>query len=880
MLALASPQHERVPLADKENVAAAAPGLCAADKPATPAAAEPLSRSGSTPPPGKVSALARMFAARVQSSEAAPTAARGSNAERVAAIRRRFSLVAQSHTATALRLPGSIASFALRTVPDDINAALQVSVVAPRVDDAARLRAEVNQLQTQLIKHVAEVSLLRAMLSEATAAAAPAVAAEAAEAAEVGHDDIAALASRLVDAERAEGELDAAADEIAALEEALEAAEADAEEAAAAVDAAAARAHELQGELTAARAAAEKDAACAREQAAMLQADLQEAMQRADAADNRVAAAMQSVAESQAMELSNARASADSTSAAAAAETAQLREALEQMTASAAAARAEAAAQEARFSALLAASERRAALAESEAASHAELAAAASQRAEVSLAQVAAAKAETATAQAVAAVAQARADGAEACARSAEQDAARVCDEAAAAKAAAAAETAAAESAKSVAAVMRDALSLAAKDVFAARTAAAQLRRRNTKLEARRAEIAASMTALMQKVANLGSAMGGPQATAEVRQPAELLRISAQVKLLALDAEMTGHSSGSVAGSDVDAGEVETSSELRTCSAADADLASLQLRLWELTSENERLHGALAAALPAEQCRALRAGGTSTPMRQDKEALEEQLSVLLAERTAANASFAAAKREVTHLKQRLALLESEHEAALAAADEYAATAQRLAARVGQLEAALVAVHAVVESDAQPEMADAEAACTTPTACRKRGDAVLARALAEESGCTSEADESYSEDACSSPSAADLVAGCDPLRMSRAEALLARATATPTVTFSLDGGFESAAESDTPCTSALTAAASTPSPLNLCRGDVLLARAAAPSACGSAPHGRASYCADDETTDCDDSSLTFTPRAAGPAALDCPGSVCSAACSYA
>lgn len=837
-MALASPQHERMALSDrddKENCAAAAPGLCAVEKAATPAAAEPLSRSGSTPPPGKVSALARMFAARVQSSEAAPAAARCSNVERVAAIRRRFSLVAQSHTATALRLPGAIASFALRSVPDDMNGSLQVSVVAPRVDDASRLRAEVNQLQTQLIKHVAEVSLLRAMLSEATAAAAPAVAAEAAE---VGHDDIAALASRLVDAERAESELDAAADEIAALEEALEAAEADAEEAAAAVDAAAARAHELQGELTSARAAAEKDAACAREQAASLQAALQEAMQRADAAESRAAAAAQSAA----------------TSTGAAAENAKLREALEQMTAS------------------LAASEHRAALAESEAASHAELAAAASQRAEMGLAQIAAAKAETATAQAVAAAAQARAAGAEACARSAEQDAARVCDEAAAAKAAAAAETAAAENAKSVAAVMRDALSLAAKDVFAARTAAAQLRRRNTKLEARRAELAASMTALMQKVANLGSAMGGPQATAEIHQPAELLRISAQVKLLALDAEMTGHSSGSVAGSDADAGEVETSSELRTCGAADADLASLQLRLWELTSENERLHGALAAALPAEQCRALRAGGTTTPMRQDKEALEEQLSVLLAERTAANASFAAAKREVAHLKQRLALLESEHEAALAAADEYAATAQRLAARVGQLEAALVVVHSVVQCDAQPEVADA--GCTTPAACRKRGDAVLAQALAEESGFTSETESS--EPACSSPSAADLAGGNPLVRMSRADALLARATATPTVTFSLDGGFESAAESDTPCTSALTAAASTPSPLvnDLCRVEVLLA----PSACGSAPHGRAgSYCTGE---DCDDSSLTFTPHAARAAALDCPGSVSSAACSYA
>ena len=823
-MALASPQHERMALSDrddKENCAAAAPGLCAVEKAATPAAAEPLSRSGSTPPPGKVSALARMFAARVQSSEAAPAAARCSNVERVAAIRRRFSLVAQSHTATALRLPGAIASFALRSVPDDMNGSLQVSLVAPRVDDASRLRAEVNQLQTQLIKHVAEVSLLRAMLSEATAAAAPAVAAEAAE---VGHDDIAALASRLVDAERAESELDAAADEIAALEEALEAAEADAEEAAAAVDAAAARAHELQGELTSARAAAEKDAACAREQAASLQAALQEAMQRADVAESRAAAAAQSAA----------------TSTGAAAENAKLREALEQMTAS------------------LAASEHRAALAESEAASHAELAAAASQRAEMGLAQIAAAKAETATAQAVAAAAQARAAGAEACARSAEQDAARVCDEAAAAKAAAAAETAAAENAKSVAAVMRDALSLAAKDVFAARTAAAQLRRRNTKLEARRAELAASMTALMQKVANLGSAMGGPQATAEIRQPAELLRISAQVKLLALDAEMTG--------------QVETSSELRTCGAADADLASLQLRLWELTSENERLHGALAAALPAEQCRALRAGGTSTPMRQDKEALEEQLSVLLAERTAANASFAAAKREVAHLKQRLALLESEHEAALAAADEYAATAQRLAARVGQLEAALVVVHSVVQCDAQPEVADA--GCTTPAACRKRGDAVLAQALAEESGFTSETESS--EPACSSPSAADLAGGNPLVRMSRADALLARATATPTVTFSLDGGFESAAESDTPCTSALTAAASTPSPLvnDLCRVEVLLA----PSACGSAPHGRAgSYCTGE---DCDDSSLTFTPHAARAAALDCPGSVSSAACSYA
>jgi hypothetical protein len=423
----------------------------------------------------------------------------------------------------------------------------------------------------------------------------------------------------------------------------------------------------------------------------------------------------------------------------------------------------------------------------------------------------------------------------------------------------AAAEIDAAESAKSVAAVMRDALALAAKDVFAARTVAAQIRRRNTKLEARRAELADSMTSLMQKVAALGSALS-LQPTAEVRQPAELLRISAQVKLLALDAELTGHSSGSVAGSNADAGETETSSQLRSSSssAVDTDLAALQLRLWELTAENERLHGALAAALPVEQCKAIRAGGTSTPMRQDKEALEEQLAVLLADRTAVNASFAAAKREVAHLKQRVTLLEGEHDAALAAADDYAATATRMAARVGQLEAALGAVHAAVGGTEELQVGDGEAACTTPTALRKRGAAVLAVGLAEES-------ERFSDGECSSPSAADL-ADDNLVRMRRAEALLARAAATPSVSFSLDCGFESAAESDTPC--ALTAVDdSTTPPLRQCRRVALLARAEAPSTCRSAP---APEPTDDETTDCG----CETSAQLGGDSTPCPGSACS------
>ena len=795
-MALASP---RMPLHaacdNKENCGlptaeAAAPTCGTADPLARSAtcaaAADPLARSGSTPAKGKVSALARMFAARLQAADAAPTAAaRGNNAERVAAIRRRFAAVANSQTtAVALRLPGAPA--APRRVRDCDTATLCVSVVQPRVDDAARLRVEVEQLQSQLIKHVAEVSLLRVLLSEA--AAAPAAAADLPSEAAVDHEDISALASRIADAERAEGELDAAADEIAALEEALEAAEQDAEEAAAAVDAAAARAQDLQCELTSVRGAAEADAARAREQEASLQASLQEALRRAEAAE------------------------------AGAAENAALCKALCE-------ARAEAALHEARCTA-------------------------AERRAE-------AAEADTAAAKADAVAAQARASAAENAARAAEQDAARVCNEAAATKAAAVAEIDAAESAKAVAAVMRDALALAAKDVFAARTVAAQLRRRNTKLEARRAELADSMTALMQKVANLGSALSSQPASAEVRQPAELLRISAQVKLLALDAELTGHSSGSVAGSDADAGEAETSSQLRPSSVLETDLASLQLRLWELTAENERLHGALAAALPVEQCKAIRAGGTSTPMRQDKEALEEQLAVLLADRTAVNASFAAAKREVAHLKQRVTLLEGEHDAALAAADDYAATATRMAARVGQLEAALGAVHAAVGGSEQLQVADGEAACTTPTALRKRGAAVLAVGLAEES-------ERFSDGECSSPSAADL-ADDNLVRMRRAEALLARAAATPSVSFSLDCGFESAAESDTPC--ALTGVGDSTTPaLRRCRGVALLARAEAPSTCRSA---RKFELTDDEITDCDGETSEqlgdFSP---------CPGSTCS------
>ena len=776
------------------------------------AAADPLARSGSTPAKGKVSALARMFAARLQAADAAPTAAaRGNNAERVAAIRRRFAAVAKSQTtAVALRLPGAPAvPAAQRRMRDCDTAPLCISVVQPRVDDAARLRAEVEQLQSQLITHVAEVSLLRALLSEATAA--PAAAMDLPSEAAVDHEDISALASRIADAERAEGELDAAADEIAALEEALEAAEQDAEEAAAAVDAAAARAQELQCELTSVRGAADADAARAQEQEASLQAALQEALRRAEAAE--------SLAESRASELNGEHAAAESAKAAAeagAAENAALCKALCE-------ARAEAAAHEARSTA-------------------------AEQRAD-------AAEAVTAAAKADAVAAQTRAAAAETAARAAEQDAARVCDEAAATKAAAVAEIDAAESAKAVAAVMRDALALAAKDVFAARTVAAQLRRRNTKREVRRAELADSMTALMHKVANLGSALSS-QPTAEVRQPAELLRISAQVKLLALDAELTGHSSGSVAGCDADAGEAETSSQLRPSSAVETDLASLQLRLWELTAENERLHGALAAALPVEQCKAIRAGGTSTPMRQDKEALEEQLAVLLADRTAVNASFAAAKREVAHLKQRVSLLEGEHDAALAAADDYAATATRLAARVGQLEAALGAVHAAVGGNEELQLDDGEEACTTPTALRKRGAAVLAAGLAEESECFSDAE-------CSSPSAADL-ADDNLVRMRRAEALLARAAATPSVSFSLDCGFESAAESDTPCALPAVDDNTTP-PLRRCRGVALLARAEAPSTCRSA---RKSELTDDEITDCETSEQLrgdFSP---------CPGSACS------
>ena len=803
-MALASP---RMPLQaaceNKENCGAAAEPTCATS-------ADPLARSGSTPAKGKVSALARMFAARLQAADAAPTAAaRGNNAERVAAIRRRFAAVAKSQTtAVALRLPGaSTAPLALRRTRDCDTAPLCVSVVPPRSDDAARWRAEVEQLQAQLIKHVAEVSLLRAVLSEANAA--PAAATDLPSEPAVDHADISALASRIADAERAEGELDAAADEIAALEEALEAAEQDAEEAAAAVDVAAARAHDLQRELSSVRAAAEADAARAQEREASLQAALQEALRRAEAAEG--------LAEVRAGELSGAHAAAESGKAAAevtAAENAALCKALCE-------ARAEAALHDARFNA----AERRAAAAE----------------------------AETTAAKA-------RASAAEAAARIAEHDATRLCNEAATTKAAALAEIDAAESAKSVAAVMRDALALAAKDVFAARTVAAQLRRRNTKLEASRAELADSMTALMQKVAALGSALS-LQPTAEVRQPAELLRISAQVKLLALDAELTGHSSGSVAGSDADAGETETSSQLRSGSssnaAVDTDLAALQLRLWELTAENERLHGALAAALPMEQCKALRAGGTSTPMRQDKEALEEQLAVLLADRTAVNASFAAAKREVAHLKQRVALLEGEHDAALAAADDYAATATRLAARVGQLEAALGAVHAAVGGGELPEADDAEAACLTPTALRKRGTAVLAVGLAEESECFSEAE-------CSSPSAADLADG-NLVRLRRADALLARAAATPSASFILDCGFESAAESDTP--SVLTAVDDITPPLRRCRGVALMARAEAPSTCRSA---YAPELTDDETTDC----AGETSELLGADCSPCPGSACS------
>ena len=807
-MALALP---RMPLQaaceNKENCGAAADAnaSCAA-------AADPLARSGSTPAKGKVSALARMFAARLQAADAAPTAAaRGNNAERVAAIRRRFAAVAKSQTtAVALRLPGaSTAATAQRRARDCDTAPLCVSVVPPRSDDAARLRAEVEQLQAQLIKHVAEVSLLRVLLSEANAAPAAAT--------DLPSEDISALASRIADAERAEGELDAAADEIAALEEALEAAEQDAEEAAAAVDAAAARAQDLCRELASVRAAAEVDAARAQEQEASLQAALREALRRAEAAEG--------LAQSRASELRGAHAAAQSAKAAAeanAAENAALCKALCE-------ARAESATHEARFTA----AERRATAAE----------------------------AETTAAKADAEAAQARASAAEVAARTALLEAARVCNEAADTKAAAVADLDAAESAKSVAAVMRDALALAAKDVFAARTVAAQLRRRNTKLEARRAELADSMTALMRKVANLGSALS-LQPSAEVRQPAELLRISAQVKLLALDAELTGHSSGSVAGSDADAGETETSSQLRSSSSTvDPDLAAHQLRLWELTAENERLHGALAAALPMEQCKALRAGGTSTPMRQDKEALEEQLAVLLADRTAVNASFAAAKREVAHLKQRVALLEGEHDAALAAADDYAATATRLAARVGQLEAALGAVHAAVGGSVHPESDDAEAACVTLTALCKRGAAVLAVGLAEESECFSDAECAE----CSSPSAADLADG-NLVRVRRADALLARAAATPSVSFSLDCGFESAAESDTPC--ALTAVDdSTTPPLRRCRGVALLARAEAPSTCRRA---HAHELTNDETTDCGGGTVEMF----GGDCTPCPGSACS------
>ena len=820
-MALALP---RMPLQaaceNKENCGAAADAnatsCAAAADPLARSGTDPLARSGSTPAKGKVSALARMFAARLQAADTAPTAAaRGNNAERVAAIRRRFAAVAKSQTtAVALRLPGaSTAATAQRRARDCDTAPLCVSVVPPRSDDAVRLRAEVEQLQAQLIKHVAEVSLLRVLLSEANAA--PAAATDLpSEAAAVHHEDISALASRIADAERAEGELDAAADEIAALEEALEAAEQDAEEAAAAVDAAAARAQDLYHELSSVRAAAEVDAARAQEQEASLQTALREALRRAEAAEG--------LAQSRAGELSSAHAAAQSAKAAAeanAAENAALCKALCE-------ARAESATHEARFTA----AERRATAAE----------------------------AETTAAKADAVAAQARASAAEVAARTALLEAARVCNEAADTKAAAVADLDAAESAKSVAAVMRDALALAAKDVFAARTVAAQLRRRNTKLEARRAELADSMTALMRKVANLGSALS-LQPSAEVRQPAELLRISAQVKLLALDAELTGHSSGSVAGSDADAGETETSSQLRSSSSTvDPDLAALQLRLWELTAENERLHGALAAALPMEQCKALRAGGTSTPMRQDKEALEEQLAVLLADRTAVNASFAAAKREVAHLKQRVALLEGEHDAALAAADDYAATATRLAARVGQLEAALGAVHAAVGGSVHPESDDVEAACMTPTALCKRGAAVLAVGLAEESECFSDAE-------CSSPSAADLADG-NLVRVRRADALLARAAATPSVSFSLDCGFESAAESDTPC--ALTAVDdSTTPPLRRCRGVALLARAEAPSTCR---RDHAHELTDDETTDCGGGTVELF----GGDCTPCPGSACS------
>jgi len=173
------------------------------------------------------------------------------------------------------------------------------------------------------------------------------------------------------------------------------------------------------------------------------------------------------------------------------------------------------------------------------------------------------------------------------------------------AQADAAAAAASASCARGTAAQSAKALASAAGEVI-------QLRRRNAALEARGRDVSARMAALMRKVAAVGGALSGSaqsytSASEAVQRPAELLRISAEVELLALEAAASG-SGGSTAAAPAQAGEADVSSGSASHRTEGAELVAqlgaANQMVARLTARVAELEAAAEEPMPPRRSRA------------------------------------------------------------------------------------------------------------------------------------------------------------------------------------------------------------------------------------------------------------------------------------